>query len=219
MLRRWLCIGLFGFFVFAANSAYCAPGMYISAKAGGSWLDDIDVKEQAGDGQSKINFEYDGDVTLAVAAGYDFSPVRLEMEIGWQRNDVDEVQGSTDDFDSAIGDIEYDLSDSLSSYTFLFNAYYDVKNNTPVSLILGAGLGAAFLDYLDDEVYTKVEDNIETDTYRVFDDDELVFAYQLTAGIGYDLNENTTLEVLYRFLDTEKEYTTQNAYAGVRYKF
>ena len=59
------------------------------------------------------------------------------------------------------------------------------------------------------------------------DDDDIVFAYQLGAGIGYGISENLTIQAGYRyfatadpdFSGTEAEVASHDIYLGMRFYF
>ena len=59
-------------------------------------------------------------------------------------------------------------------------------------------------------------------------DDDTVLAWQVGAGVGYALSEQTTLEVKYRYFATDDaefedgdylEFASHNIYLGLRYTF
>ncbi|MCK5914320.1 MAG: hypothetical protein KAG12_10595 [Desulfuromusa sp.] len=54
-----------------------------------------------------------------------------------------------------------------------------------------------------------------------------MFAYQLSAGVGYEITERITLDLKYRYFATEDlgdsdgsfEYSSNNLYSGIRFSF
>lgn len=82
----------------------------------------------------------------------------------------------------------------------MVNAYYDYALTDECSLYLGLGLGAAKVNFVNKN--TKVESG------------KTVFAWQVMAGVAYDINENWTVEAGYRLFNTSKVKTTFNAQTG-----
>ena len=105
--------------------------------------------------------------------------------------------------------------------SYMLNGYFDVPTYTPVHPYVGAGFGLARvksrLAYLEDDYITKRRKT------RV--------AYQLMAGVGYNITRNWTLDLGYRWVDNGKtRWNTVNGKAsfdstahqltmGIRYTF
>ncbi len=205
MKRSSLIVVLVFLLVLTSGVAFSAEsGAYMSAKVGGGSLEDI------GDsvGDLKINCELDAGLALAVAAGYDFVPFRVEGEFSYQKNDFDKVEAKLN------GEkFKFDAEGDMTSYTLMVNGYYDIRNSSPMSLFFGAGLGGARLEINDFNIKgSGLDDESDSDT---------VFAYQITAGIGYAVNEKVVLDFTYRYFDTaEDDYDgSHNAYVGLRMRF
>ena len=107
----------------------------------------------------------------------------------------------------------------------MVNAYYDLDLGSPWKPYLGGGIGAAVVGFYDAGV----------DGFGNFSDDEdLVFAFQAAAGIGYEFTDNLTLYGGYRFLGTtepelethdgantdfDSEFYSHNIEVGFRFTF
>lgn len=107
-------------------------GLYLGLGAGVNIMEDNDVRFGAVDSKAKYNV---GPAGLAsVGYGFPFG-LRLELEGGYRRNNVDEIDGATGDGRLEIG-------------SAMINAIYDVPLPTfgiPVIPHVGAGVGWAHL--------------------------------------------------------------------------
>jgi len=194
-----------------ATSAYCADGPYISGNIGLAQMVDstVDIKD-APFGSSEIDF--DNGYLFAGAFGYKFSDARLEGEIGYQKNDYDNIKG-------AFG--PDGISGEASALSFMVNGYYDFFNNSNFSFFLTAGLGFANIDF-SDVTYTP-----GTIPPLNLDDSDTVLAWQFGAGVGYAFTEQLTLDFKYRYFDTDKsdfemaktEFASHNFILGARFNF
>jgi len=160
--------------VFFCSGASADHGWYIKGSGGASILDDATF---SGGGQSQ-DVSFDTGLALAGTAGYDFEGFRIEAELGLRENDVNSVDGV-----SAEG--------NLTTNSLLVNALYDFDNASRLTPYLGAGLGGA--DILANDI--KVGS-------RTLDDDQIVFAYQLKAGLGYDLGKDLALSLDYSYFSS-----------------
>ena len=187
--------------VFTASYA-SAEGLYVKGILGATMPTDstVDVSGQSVPADNgDYDFEFDSGWLFGAAVGSDLgNNVRVEGEIAYSSADVDTIEGD-------------DASDfEVSGWTYLLNCYYDIDNGSSVTPFIGAGIGAATVEFDDDGD----------------DDDDTVFAYQVSAGIGYAVNDSTTIELGYRYLatsdpefedgDVEAEYGSHNFAIGVR---
>ncbi len=135
------------------------------------------------------------------AVGYDFDGLRVEGAVGYQKN-------------------HYTDEDTLGSslLTVMANGYYDFNAGGELKPYVMAGLGIANLN---------VDDSFGTDPWL----DESYFAWQLGAGVGYQVSTSTTIDVGYRYLKpegiecpnpahlTKVSWESHNILVGIRYKF
>lgn len=201
--------------VFAVEDAEVATpskeGYYLSGNAGMSWLEDADIERDFNNGSAKA--EYDTGFLFGGAFGYDFGMFRTEAEFGYRENDMDTFKDVSID-GIYIGDLP--ASGKITTLSYLINSYIDFENDSYVTPYIGGGLGIADINLND----LRVND-------KHFDKDDTVFAYQAAAGLGYDIDENLTLDVGYRYFATEdpkidgldEEYNDHNISFTVRYKF
>ncbi len=115
--------------------------------------------------------------------------------------------------EAAVGYQKHDIKDEdedISLLTVMANAYYDMDAGSGVKPYIMGGLGLAHVDMS----WTS--------------SDEDVFAWQVGAGLGVEVAENTTLDLGYRYLKPSKFDThylgdgkieCHNIMLGLRYQF
>lgn len=206
--------------IFFSSFAYSADGPYLSANVGVTLLSNSDVSDSALPGVTTVLSQdteeettvlsYDAGMKFGAAIGYRYGNGRIEGELSYQRNDLDETSYFGFGFDST-GDVE--------GTAFLLNGYYDFSNTTAFTPYLSAGLG-----------YAKVElndYNISGSGLPNFSGDDSVFAYQVGLGVGYAVTDKVTLDAKYRYFATEDielgiselEIASNDFIVGVRYNF
>jgi len=182
---------------------------YVSGQLGVVSLMDGDITEPGFSGEA----QYDTGWGIGGAVGHDFGSMRAELEFTYRINDFDEVSalGTTT---SADGD--------MTSLALMLNGYYDFENSSSVTPYLMGGLG-----------FARVEANdLVLSAFEVGSADDMVFAYQLGAGIGFKVSNEVTLDLAYRYFatsdpefdvvgggTTEMEYGSHNIIFGVRVAF
>ena len=176
-----------------------AANPYASVSAGLGLLSDSDVE-----GSWISEIDYKTGFAVNGALGLNEGMYRIEGAVGYQVNDWDKVNG---------GDVDADAEIAILS--FMANGYLDI--DMPASLItpyLMAGVGVANVDFSADDV--------------VDSEDDTVFAYQLGAGIGFDVAPNVLLDLGYRYFatadvspeeDVDVSIASHNIMAGVRVGF
>lgn len=145
---------------------------------------------------ASFNFDFNPGIFVAGSAGYKFeNNIRAEAEIGYRRNSIDNVNGRS-------------LNGKLQGLSFMANGYYDFDTNTKWTPYLGAGIGATYF-------------NISSSGSSA---DDIAFSYQAIAGVGYDLTEETTLSVEYRYfgaadidIGADTDYNSHTVGLGVRF--
>ncbi len=200
-----------------AVSVFAAPafaaGPYIGGEAGAVFLSDSTFSAAGLDvGDAK----FDTGFGVGLFGGFDYGTWRLEGEFTYRKNDNKEISSSFGT-DPIGGDV--------SSMALMVNAYYDFRMVSPTFVpYLGAGVGGA-------RVSAKVDDPIDG---TVIDDDDMVFAYQFAAGVGFVVNPQVTIDLGYKYFATadpsfevigaggvklDAEYSSHNVFLGLRYSF
>lgn len=103
--------------------------------------------------------------------------------------------------------------------SYMLNGYFDLPTRTAVRPYVGAGIGLA-------RIKNRLAAFDATD-YEVTKHKETNFAYQLMAGVGYNLTCNWTLDLGYRWVDNghskwedvKMDSTEHQFTAGIRYTF
>lgn len=192
-----------------SSIAYSADGLYVGGNLGLAIANDSDVTDSTVPGIT-LEFEYDMGYALGGAIGYGFGNFRIEGEIAYQTNDLDQVK--------ALG-VSVDATGDTSSLTGLLNGYYDFNNTSPFTPYISAGVGGAKVEINDVNIAESGFSNINYD--------HTVFAYQVGVGVAYAIKENLSFDVKYRYFatsdlefeTTDFEYSSNNVYVGLRYTF
>jgi opacity protein-like surface antigen len=177
-------------------------GFDVSIQGGVPFLMDGDVSENNKRGTVETDFGY----AFGVAAGKRIAAfdkrVRVEGEIGYQKNEVDDCNGK-------------DRTGDIKAYSFLVNGYFDFVKGKKIVPFLTAGIGVAKVD-ADVNDFAHVDD--------------IGLAYQVGAGIAYHINDNWHIDLKYRFFSVvdvngigldnlNPEFTSNNVFLGLRYRF
>ena len=187
-------------------------GPYMSVQLGGAFLTDSEISEE---GYDLGTMKFDPGFASSFAGGFNFGMFRIEGELGYQGNNVDNKYDDYyddhyyDDYDDDhYDDDHYDDSSDLTAYSLMGNFYLDFVNPSPVTPFLTAGIGMA--------------------TVELFDyDDDTVFAYQVGAGLAFAINPHMSIDLKYRYFATEDldfegieaKFASHNVYCGFRFTF
>ncbi len=197
---------------------------YVSGNAGLVFLSDSDFNDAFAGGNTTGEFEFDDGFGFSGAMGYSWGKFRLEGEISYRENDLD--QGTVDTFSAGsglftnpgTGNIEGDTD----AWGFMANVWYDFDTGTSWVPFLGVGIGVA-------EIGVDLESILGVPVS--FDESDKVFAYQIGGGIGYKITPMATLTLSYRFFGTDDpefddgfdnlvtEYKSHNIMAGINFRF
>ena len=225
-MKKIITVSLFTLLLVFSFNAYSAEkGWYISDGIGLSMLDDsvlfsfdeADMEEITGEdlpagSRFSSGLKYNKGFVIGVALGYDFGDYRLESEFTYQRNDHDK---RTYTF-IMPGEFSHNGSvnskGNVSSYTLLFNGYYDIFKWNKFRPYITGGIGLAKAEKSD----------------FGYNADDTVFAYQAGVGISYEMFENTTLDLKYRYFRTsdpdlfptrDQKYSSDSVILGFRFYF
>ena len=200
------------------GAAAAQGSLYGELRGGAAFLTDSDVDSDAFSavGFDDVELSFDTGWLIEGAFGYAHeSGLRGELALGYRENDADEFEGEFLGSSASL-----DADGTLDVITTMGNIYYDFNLGTYggatgalANLVpfIGGGIGAAFMDIDDDSA----------------DDDDTVFAWQVTAGLAYHFTPNVAGTVSYayfstsdpEFEDAEIEYDSHNALVGIRYTF
>lgn len=188
MQVRFLALTL-GFLPFlalsSAQAAEQATGYYAEINTAASINSDSDLnafKNGAGtEVSSTIDFDDSGSYQGAI--GYDFGDFRVDGELDYQQSDIKSIH---------VNSADYEGHGTFSVATLLANGYYDFPTQTSFKPFIGGGAGFAHMMF----------DTPRASTGFQSDDGATVFAYHITGGAGYQINNQLGLQLSYRFFKT-----------------
>jgi opacity protein-like surface antigen len=175
-------------------------------------------------GPANIVNAYDPGFALSGTIGYDAGNlagmfgVRVEAELGYRSSIIDthSIAGG-----APIGGA--DAFGETSVLSGMANVLFDVNSGGPIGLYAGGGLGIANVDF---------EGHGVTAAGVVMDDDSTSLAWQVIAGIDYQLGHSVSLDLQYRFFNVEgvdliaadatessTDYRSHSVMAGLRFAF
>lgn len=160
--------------------AQADTGFYLEGKAGWSFPRDPDISARGLDGE----LELEDAPVFGGALGWRFGAFRLEADASWRKNDIDSARTE--------GGIEVDGSGDVSTLVGMVNLFVEPDLGLPVRPYIGGGVGGAWIKL----------DASEGDLFEI-DDDVGAFAWNLAAGLAFDVTESLALTATYRYLRLE----------------
>ena len=143
----------------------------------------------------KDGIKYKNGFNGAVEFGVSYDAWRLGLEVSYRQNKIKESKNVA---------INIDELNKVNALAGMINVYYDYALTEECSLYVGAGLGMAKFNFVAKD--SKIEAG------------KCVFAWQVLAGVAYDINENWTVEAGYRLFGTSKVKILNTAGAAVKIK-
>jgi outer membrane immunogenic protein len=214
-----------------ALDTYLSP-FYISAKIGVSSMTAGNITNTsrlaAGQTAATLTKKDSHDIVMpfGAAIGYNWGihGVALRTEFEYLNRANFEYNSSPMFTDSGL---PIGLTSRIVSQTMFANTYYDFVNKTPFTPFVGGGIGAA-INKSTTNLTIIGSGNIDK-----FTNSSTKFAWNVGAGIAFNLTEIMLLEVSYRYTDlggaiwgskSAVELTTHTLYAneflfGARYQF
>ena len=162
-----------------ASSQITKP--YASLSIGAGFITDADMKIPTG----WTEFTFDGGLTIegAVGCGFEGMPIRVELALAHQKNDLDQ-------FNSKTAEISGSAAGDLAMLSFMANGYWDIETDTPITPYFLAGIGFINAD-LDIE---------DTSVTVAASRDDTVFAGTIGVGVGCEVSENLIIDLKYKYL-------------------
>lgn len=213
MKKRLFAAAAVGAFV-AAAPAFADEGWYVRGAIGYGGPGDTDV---SGSLNGEINGK--GDWREAVALGYEWADgFRFEGELAHRYNDT-----------GAVGNFENSQSD-FQVWTAMANAIFDFNPDGTYHPYVGVGIGLAEVNGTLAGWTAGTTPIAPTPAdYVVSQDSDNPFAWQIFAGIGWDISERWTLDTEYRYFSAGSSdfapgvsvdaLAGHEAWIGLRYSF
>jgi len=186
-------------------------GIYVAPKLSYNYvvMDKLrmELYRPSGDRDSLSKGKNDDSFGLALAVGYDFDkrlgvPVRTELEYSY----LGRASGSAayrEDLPSipAIGTVTY--KQKMNIQTVFLNAYFDINTGTPFTPYIGGGIGFAMIGVKKAKAVTTISPFSGTsisNPVSVGSKSQTNFAWNIGAGIGWDITPTITLDLGYRYM-------------------
>jgi opacity protein-like surface antigen len=155
------------------------PSVYVTGSGGGGVLEDFDITEQGTGNRFRANpiagFSVSG------AAGVDFGLIRVEGEVFYNHNELDDLGGFFGPFD---GDVQ--------ALAGMANLYLDIPTGIGFTPFIGGGIG-----------FAEVDADLDAGGGSFLNDTDNGFAWQLRAGIAVAIFPYTDLTFGYRYFATD----------------
>ncbi len=173
-----------------------ADGVYVSVFGGGNFLQDDANGGVSGFYTSRESFDADTGfvVGAAVGTGLDnwVKGLRIELEASYRRSDVGGAWSEQTFFGGSSGSIDA----NMSTFSIMSNVAYDIDVGMKVKPYVIAGAGWA-RSHFDGALVTTGGDKWFND----FDTESSGFAWQLGAGLNYEVAPGVDVGLGYRYFD------------------
>ena len=196
---------------------------YISTNIGLHIPNDHEWLETKGGNQGSGDVWADESIVLMAAVGYKMGPLRVESEFSYRFHDLKHAnvnKANNSGIFTSTG--QKTLAADVETFAVMTNLWYERKMGSKWRPFVGGGLGFA-THYVDIRKIAGVTQN--------FYGGDQVFAYQLGAGIGYQMLPHAMISVSYRYFATdeaivedkgtkyEANYYSNNLMAGLTFNF
>lgn len=193
------------FFCFSSLAFGGQTGVYIAPKLIYSYhkIDDSKLKLDSDGNVSdfgSLDSKSDSAFGGSFAVGYDLQqnmniPIRAEIEYALRSESKGKYSRPYDD---GSGLIKGSGSMNFKVQSVFLNIYYDIETGTKFTPYLGGGLGVAIID-ANGKLQLSQDDVVYLD--QSASNTETNFAFNLAAGVGYDVSDKLTMDLGYRYAD------------------
>lgn len=182
------------------------------------------------EGGETLSTEVKWDAGFGLLFAYGFGTedgLRGELEVGYRKADIDELKGisaTEGGVTVSVEDFELGLDGDMTTLSLMGNGIVSFGAGQ-LRPYVGAGLGLARHDgTLDAQTVTIAGNEFAVEESS---GDDIVFAYQVMGGVGFEMSESTEVRVGYRYFATgdadidgdEVSYASHNFEAGVLIRF
>ena len=166
-------------------------GFYVGVQGGLNMFNNNKTTGPLGFFDYKVG--YDKGFTFGGFAGYDFGKFfRAELELTYKQAEIDSLKTSF------LGlPINLPIQGKVKNLNVMANAYFEYPVNSLITPYVGVGLGMAQIRGTGLTLNLPIigqKRNVQ----------DTVFAYQLIAGVGFNVTDHVTIGMDYRFVDTLK---------------
>lgn len=145
---------------------------------------------------SRTDFDNEFDLGFVggITAGRLFANgLRSELELRYSKNDFDKTKASTTSGGVTTAGPKSGANGDVTSVALMANLFYDFNRDGSLHPYIGGGVGGARVAVND----------FGSNSGKIFDGDDIVFAYQGGAGLAFDLTDRLTLDAGYRYFGTD----------------
>jgi OOP family OmpA-OmpF porin len=195
--------------IFLKSTFGMEQGPYVGINSSAVFVSEIDL--------NGAEFRSDTGIGVGLIGGYDFGRYRMEGEITYRRNNIDEIDIASWRRGAMGGDGD------ITSTSFMFNGYFDFENETVITPYAGVGIGIAVISFND----------VSAIGIDLVDDDTSELAAQLAVGFSYTVSDLVMIDLGYRYFFTDEmefenefgndigdeSYDSHNIMVGLRVTF
>jgi opacity protein-like surface antigen len=164
-----------------------AESLYVILRGGPGFTSDTKIGAVAHPDNVDFDTGFIGGAGVGLRLPHNF---RVEGEFGFIYAPVNSDDG-------------IDTDGSFKNYLAMANLFYDFKYFSPITPYVGFGLGAAFV-HEDREIFAG-----GLGTFIDVDEKRTEFAYQIRAGVTYEVNRWLDLSLGYRFVHIDGDTHTR----------
>lgn len=206
------------------SAVYGAEGFYVGGLGGATFVK-VAVRRVLDGTNARDKVSFDPGYIALGSGGYGFeNAFRTEGEISYRRANLEEIEIINDGGDGTVNGRLAKAKGHISALSFMANVFYDFKLGGGLKPYLGGGIGTTIISFQNDSIATLSDEGTK--------DDDVVFVYQIGAGIGYKVFQPLTIFLDYRYFDpsdphvnttagvpADIETRIHNAGVGLRYNF
>lgn len=172
---------------------------YVGGDFGAMLTEDTDTTFTPGStatNTGNVRLGFDGGFDGAGFVGYDLGAFRIEAEVSYKHNDLDEITSSNITLPrGAIAGTRAAGGGDVNILSFMVNGMLDFGDNEGLSGFIGGGAGIARVDFNNLRAFSNQA--------AFLDDSDTRFAWQVVAGVRQALTPNVDLTLRYRFFNVQ----------------
>ena len=204
---------------FSAFAQADTTGFYLGGQLGASILKANSIKDTVSyynySEDFKIGSFKNGKIAGGLNIGYNFKyaydlPLRAELSYTMRGNSDKKYNNGYDDVLWEGDHLQTTDRHKVRMNTLMVNAYYDIETNHSITPFIGAGLGLAFTKL--DQSYSAhyVDEDFEASGSVGMSDTKTKFAWNVAAGVTYNIDENLDIDFTARYVNAGKTSVKRN---------